>query len=242
MERTIHITDAVDLATADTYAGLQHAYEHFNRGLFDGVLPGALITLQREGKTLGYFSAGRFAAFADHARTVDEIAMNPAYFGVRSIPETLSTLVHECVHQWQQHFGKPGRGRYHNREWADRMEAIGLLPTDTGKAGGKKTGDRMTHIIMPGGRFDVLCAELLNTEYRLAWFDRFPPAGYSLPGGSADEGEDTPAAPVVEPKTRNKIKYTCSLCGANAWGKPNLRLLCGGESCDANQFEPVDAD
>lgn len=34
-------------STKDTYDRLQQAYEHFNRALFDGTLPNALITLQR---------------------------------------------------------------------------------------------------------------------------------------------------------------------------------------------------
>jgi hypothetical protein len=35
------------------------------------------------------------------------------------------------AHHWQAHFGDPCRGRYHNREWAARMEALGLMTTDT---------------------------------------------------------------------------------------------------------------
>jgi len=31
------------------------------------------------------------------------------------------------VHDWQKEFGKPGRGRYHNREWAEKMKEIGRL-------------------------------------------------------------------------------------------------------------------
>jgi len=33
-------------STKDTYDRLQQAYEHFNRALFGGTLPNALITLQ----------------------------------------------------------------------------------------------------------------------------------------------------------------------------------------------------
>ena len=30
-------------------------------------------------------------------------------------------------HQWQQHFGKPSRNGYHNKQWADKMESVGLI-------------------------------------------------------------------------------------------------------------------
>lgn len=40
--------------TKETYERLQQAYEHFNKGLFEGKLPNALITLQRRKNTYGY--------------------------------------------------------------------------------------------------------------------------------------------------------------------------------------------
>lgn len=100
--------------TPEAYAELQQAFEHFNQALFDGALPDCLITLQRERRTHGYFSSARFVHHS--GRRTDEIAMNPGYFAIRSIRETLSTLVHEMVHAWQFHHGKPGRRGYHNRK------------------------------------------------------------------------------------------------------------------------------
>ncbi|MBM5564638.1 SprT-like domain-containing protein, partial [Klebsiella quasipneumoniae] len=82
--------------------------------------------------------------------TTDEIAMNPAYFAVCPPEEIMQTLVHEMAHLWQHHFGKPGRRGYHNKEWAERMEEIGLMPSSTGKPGGAKTGDKMADYIIEG--------------------------------------------------------------------------------------------
>jgi hypothetical protein len=79
--------------TPQTYHELQWAYDHFNRALFDGRLPACLITLQREKATCGYFSFKRFA-HAD-GQITDEIALNPSYFAVVPLAETLATLVHE---------------------------------------------------------------------------------------------------------------------------------------------------
>ena len=148
--------------TTETYSELQQAYDAFNQALFDGILPNCLITLQREKHTCGYFSSGRFASV--DGKLTDEIAINPSYFAVTPIIEVLQTLVHEMAHLWQYHFGNPGRGRYHNKEWADKMESIGLMPSSTGKPGGAKTGDCMADYAIEGGLFLQSCNCLLYTS------------------------------------------------------------------------------
>lgn len=222
--------------TAEAYAELDSAYGYFNSVLFAGALPKCLITLQRERKTYGYFSSERFVRRS--GERTDEIAMNPSYFALRSIEDVLSTLVHEMAHLWQAHFGKPGRGRYHNAEWAMVMDSLGLTPTDTGQEGGKWTGDRMTHLIVPGGPFARACADLMTSDFTLSWLDRFPP--YSP--FSSEDGEDLEGMGIEvqkSPKNKsNRIKYGCPNCEAKAWGKPGLALRCG--SCEAGPaFEEV---
>lgn len=198
--------------TTETYSALQAAYEHFNRELFGAALPECLITLQRKEKRMyGYFWGQRFEEIGGTQKT-DEIAMNPQHFGQRSIEEVLSTLVHEMVHQWQAHAGTPPRKSYHDREWAAKMESVGLMPSDTGKPGGRKTGQRMSHYIMAGGPFATVCAALLSDGFRLAWGEIVADLGDDSGGG---KGKAT------------RVKFTCPSCGANAWGRPDLKLLCG---------------
>ena len=136
-------------------------------------MPQCLITLQRDKRSMGYYSEQRFIAH-DGKTQVDEIAMNPAYFAVLSVENTLSTLAHEIVHLWQFHFGNPSRRGYHNKEWAAKMEQIGLMPSNTGAVGGKKVGQQMDHYIIDGGPFIIACEKLLTTDFRLSWLDRFP--------------------------------------------------------------------
>ncbi|ELN0128911.1 SprT-like domain-containing protein [Pseudomonas putida] len=254
------------LPTHEVYAELQLAYEHFNVQLFDGQLPDCLITLQRERRTYGYFSRKRFARRS--GEMTDEIAMNPGYFAIRSLRKTLSVLAHEMVHLWQFHFGAPGRRGYHNKEWAARMEALGLMPSNTGAPGGKRLGEQMDHYIIPGGRFDVSCAELLTRDFSLSWYDRFPPERPQIdpPTGSngrgfvddvdgedegqgqaldqgGDElgplGELVELPPEVPPNRSNRVKYRCPKCATQVWGKPELAILCGGEHCAGSPFQPV---
>src|SRR5262249_7332085 len=81
----------------------------------------------------------------------------------------ISTLGHEMAHHWQHIFGKPSRNGYHNRQWAAKMEEIGLMPSDTGEPGGKKTGQRMSDYIIPGGPFEALCAQLIDRRLTIPW-------------------------------------------------------------------------
>jgi hypothetical protein len=190
------------------YVTLAAAYDFFNRRLFDAQLPPAIITLQRKAGSHGYYSASRFEGRADDNRETDEIALNPGTFTGRSDSQILSTLVHEMAHHWQAHFGDPGRGRYHNQEWADKMESIGLVATHTGAPGGRRVGQRLTHYVVTGGPFDVACDELFAGGLRLEWQSREWNA-------------------FARQRQTSKTKYTCSRCFLNAWAKPGVHLICG---------------
>lgn len=232
--------------TSEAYNELQEAYEHFNKHLFENALPPCLITLQRQTRTYGYFSPDRFIKRSSKTM-IDEIAMNPAYFATRPLKEVLSVLVHEMAHLWQQHFGKPGRGRYHNKQWGDKMEAIGLHPSNTGRPGGKRTGDQMDHYIVDKGPFDLACDKLTTKEFTLSWLDRFS----EMPAHADNDtlsGAESQGVNIKAPGTRTqdgkavygfRLKYShiCSDDKAvNVWGKPDLKLNCG--EC-GKRFEPV---
>jgi len=240
--------------TIEAYDELQQAFDFFKSELFGGELPDCLLTLVREKNTYGYCSYRRFGRRS--GEQVDELAMNPAYFASRTVRDTLSTLVHEMVHVWQRQYGKPGRGRYHNVEWGDKMETLGLMPSNTGQPGGKRTGDQMTHYIIKGGAFDLACSELLTAEFTLSWLDRFPVVDPVSPltfpklradddddeGERGDDDDIEPLPPgLIEPPSgkvnkSHRIKFTCPVCRQNVWGKPTVRVLCGGPDCNGNQM------
>ncbi len=54
-----------------------------------------------------------------------EIVINQGHLG-DDFWEVLGTLLHELIHGWQQAFGKPGRGNYHNKEFRDKATSYGL--------------------------------------------------------------------------------------------------------------------
>ena len=206
--------------TRETYDALQAAYDHFNWTLFDSALPGCLITLQRTSRSYGYFHHQRFANL--DGAPCDEIALNPVHFLSRSVEDTLSTLVHEMVHLWQYHFGRPGRGRYHNRQWAEKMKALGLHPSSTGLPGGAELGDAVSHYIIDGGAFARAAGELTSKGFEIAWREQVLSAVNAPPGSEGNEGKAPPS-----PKGGKRVKYTCPVCGLNAWAKHDASLLCG---------------
>jgi hypothetical protein len=177
------------------------------------------VTLQRKQNARGYFAHERFENRNDRSAT-DEIAINPKHILERPPAETLSTLVHEMVHLEQHHFGSPGRGRYHNKQWADMMAALGLEPSSTGKPGGKRTGDRVSHYIVAGGPFDQACQAFLAKHEGLLWGDR--PVEAKGSGGK-----------------RSKYVCTGEGCGIAAWSRPGVQLFCGEHEPTAVMTEIV---
>ena len=77
------------------------------------------------------------------------------------------------------------------------------MPSSTGQPGGKRTGRRVSHYIIEGGDFDKACAKFKGV---IAWR----------------------GAPIErEKKGSKRTKYVCPSCEVNAYGKPDLNLICG---------------
>lgn len=196
--------------TDSQYLAFRRLFTHFNDALFGGTLPHCLLTFSQKANTHGYYRPEGWQA-GSSGRMVPEIALCPESLR-RPRTEVLSTLVHEMAHLWQSTHGKPGRGRYHNEEWAAKMEAIGLMPSASGMEGGKRTGDKMTHYTIKGGRFEVAAARVPHSSF--------------LPFLAL-----APSKAPAKPKTQSKVKYSCETCEQACWGKPELRLQCA--DCDA---------
>lgn len=201
--------------TNQAYKTFDDAYDFLNRQLFDSKLPCCLITMQRKSRAAGYFSPEKFESReeAKHYTREEakhythEIALNPAYFSGKSDKDILSTLLHEMVHLWQQENGKPSRRGYHNVEWANKMEEVGLIPSSTGEEGGARTGQSMSDYIDKDGKFERIVDAFLEN--------------------SKIEYQDRPMIKLSGTKSKNKVKFTCPECRLNAWGKPGANLICG---------------
>jgi len=211
--------------TGMAYESLQLAYDHFNRDLFGGSLPPALITLQRHARSYGYFHGDRFTPAHAEGKHVDEIAMNPLHFAERSVEKTLSTLAHEMAHQWQKHHGKEPSRCYHDKQWAGKMKEIGLHPSDTAEPGGKETGPKVSHYIVADGPFARSCAKFVKSHNATLYQDRLgaqraATAKAKTKGGEGEGDEDE------KPKSKGRAKFVCPGCELNAWAKPSAKLAC----------------
>lgn len=190
--------------TAETYLGLDRAFNHFNEALFENRLPPVVFTLTRKRSAHGYFWAEQFQHRADGDRT-HEIALNPNTMS-RDLVTILSTLVHEMTHLEQQEYGKPGKNGNHNREWVGLMERVGLTPVGRD---GKKTGRNVSHEIDPDGDFLSAANTLVDQGFDLPYFTQ------------------PRAASEAKKKDLSKVKHTCPHCDAKAWAKAGSNLMCG---------------
>ncbi len=203
------------------YFELQKAYDYFNAELFGGQLPAVMLAQHRHPRSYGYWGNDRWSAGGQ--KKAGELGMNPEYLKSRPLAETLATLVHEQCHVWQTYFGDAPRSSYHNREWADKMEDVGLMPSTTGAPGGKRTGPSVTHYIIDGGKFQAACRRLIGNGFALTWGAVKEPKG----GIGGSEGEEGGEAKPKASKSGKRIKYVCLDCEAAAWGKDGLNLMCG---------------
>ncbi|MGH1433810.1 MAG: SprT-like domain-containing protein [Lewinella sp.] len=217
--------------TEEQFQALNRAYQYFNSKLFDGLLPGCILNFSRKKNTHGFMAPERWRRVGEEEYSTHEISLTPLTLYRKPI-EVFSTLVHEQVHLWQWEFGSPSRNGYHNTEWANKMEQVGLMPSSTGKPGGKRTGQGMTHYIIPGGLYETYFKEMPQ-KFTLPFaslegdlFKRLISGGVEGKG----ETEDPRTARLKKLRTtsRQKTKYSCPSCSINVWGKPNIHLICGG--------------
>lgn len=190
---------------AEIAARLQEAFDYYNVELFGETLPPCAVIVHRDRRAYGYFWAERWAH--RDGGVAHEIAINPDHLTSRPLVEALGTLVHEMCHLQQQVAGKPSRSGYHNKEWGRFMDAVGLTPSSTGAPGGKRTGQKVSHYIVPGAAF----AEAT---------ERFVLGGFSIDWGAI------PAPPCDKGKSGKRVKYSCPCCDQAAWGKENLAITC----------------
>jgi hypothetical protein len=195
--------------TSEQFSAFQKQFDHFNRTLFGKALPAVLLNFSRKANTYGFFAPDRWKN--GDGTSTHEISLNPAYLAERAAEATSSTIVHEMVHLWQHEHGTPSRRGYHNEQWAAKMRDVGLMPSSTGKPGGDLVGYAVSHYIVDGGAFER-AFQAMNKEHVFPW-QSWEPTGVGRARRLA----------------RNKVKYTCPTCNANAWGKPGLNIVCGDD-------------
>ena len=216
--------------TTHQFTKYQWLYDYYNKELFADKLPFCLLILSRStARVCGHFSKDRW--HDKQGNKTHEINLNPVYMAAATDIDICQTLVHEMVHLWQYEFGKPSRPGYHNREWANKMEAIGLMPSHTGEPGGRKVGQRMSDYPIKGGKFEKAFQKMpkdLLLPFTSAEFISQPIGllGEMMPAITIGDGETLQPVIPTKPKNRTRTKYSCRTCKTNVWGKPELELIC----------------
>jgi len=215
----------------DVYLPWQTAFNFYNEELFDGQLPPVFFSIQRKRGAAGYYAQERMEDRTSDAK-LDELAMNPDTFAGKSTERILSTLVHEMCHHWQRHFGLQKITKaYHNREFAAKMEEVGLMCSATGEPGGKTTGRSMSHYILEWGAFEVVTKRLMKTGFKLGFEDRWAKVNGPSGGTTGGDGENGKKGPKSK---RARVVYHCQ-CVNSIAGKPGLSITCN--NCGA-EFVP----
>lgn len=219
-EFSVHANSLPSTPTADAYAVWDRAFRFFDQELFGGVLRDCVITLTRT-RALGYFCPG---AYQDRDGAVaHEISMNPTWFEAFGDPAALSVFVHEMTHLWRHDHGPlnrkggKGAGGYHDLPWAEHMERNGLMPSHTGKPGGRRTGFQMAHYIVEGGAFDRACREFLADGNFVDWRD-------GLVKRSASPIVTGAVQPPAKPPSR--ARFICPSCSLLVESRKAARLAC----------------
>ena len=220
-------TNKKKIPTLKQFEALQGAYTYFNKELFGNELPGVILNLSRKSKAMGFAAPFRWreSTGKEGKGTIHEISINPSILTMSAV-EVYSTLVHEMVHIWQFQFGNPTRNGYHNKEWAAKMLSVGLIPSDTGMIGGKMTGQNMSDYPEPDGKFGK-ALKMMPKRFVLPFVSIEGDKLLLISLLGAGEGNPTGTQPLPpKPKYTSKVKYSCPNCKMNAWGKPELSIIC----------------
>ncbi|WP_396146069.1 SprT-like domain-containing protein [Flavobacterium sp.] len=201
------------------FNAIQSAFDFYNLQLFYPVfgkkLSPVMFSLNdSRRKSLGYYA---FDKYVDQYQNVFSLINLTPEFLSNDVYSVMSVLVHEMAHHYQYTLGKK-KGRissYHDKEFAQIMEELGLICSSTSRPGGYKTGIKMGHYIVKGGKFETLTQFIPN--------DILTPFKINK-NGARRLNRILREEKYAEQKV--KVKYSCPNCDTKVWGKPNLNISC----------------
>ena len=110
---------------------LTKAFKEFNEKFCKGDLPIPVITVQSKGRrnAAGWFWAGGWSqGQGDDRLSRPEINISAEFIGNRKLEDVLETVLHEMAHMWNWREGVRdcSAGQYHNKNFKDKDERLGL--------------------------------------------------------------------------------------------------------------------
>lgn len=200
--------------TKNQYKKLNDFFHYYNNVLFESTLPECIISFDRNRKYLGTFRPDKWKKKGQENQPIHEINLNPKALALDS-KFLHSIFVHELCHLQDQVFGKGAKWGYHTKKWGILMKAVGLYPSSTGEIGGKETGRRVSHYIIPNGKFENAFEAISSKDI----------TRIELPYDPYDIQPITRLPSYKTTRSGIKTKYVCK-CGSKVWGKSGLDFAC----------------
>ncbi|WP_199041231.1 MULTISPECIES: hypothetical protein [unclassified Dyella] len=122
-----NVPPATASPTDEVSHDLQYAYRYFNNTLFGGTLPANIVlSYQRDSASFACYRERQYLHVS--RRESHAIAVNPQYLALRTLTESLASLVHAMCKLAHGEYGRrKSRSSYHNRELAAVLKRVGLL-------------------------------------------------------------------------------------------------------------------
>jgi predicted RNA-binding Zn-ribbon protein involved in translation (DUF1610 family) len=203
--------DGTSKITVVENTAIQQAIDFFNEEFFDGKLPDVFVRYDTRANSDGFYTPSGFSA-RDGKYEKDSIALNSDRFVGKTDLQILAELFHNLGHHANYHFGSAPARHYHDEEWANLMMSADVMPSSTGAAGGKITGKKMSHYVIPGGQFEKACEKLFATGWHIN-LQSTPVPGSKV---KTDKAKDTLICPGCNDRTwssKRGKRWICPDCG-----------------------------
>ena len=194
---------------------LERIFRLINEHYFNGELEMPVITVQSTPRAYGHYSVSKIWTI-NGEETRHEINLGAGTLD-RDIEFTVATLIHECVHYWNDTVANvqdTSRGNsYHNKYFKATAERVGLIVTKSEKYGWAHTGPS-----------DETIQFILDNDIQEIKLNRNEPGGVRITGGN-NTGNATGQTPGKNPNSHS-IKYACPSCGNSVRATKKVNIIC----------------
>lgn len=192
---------------------LEKVFRLLNTDFFDDQLEMPIITIQSTPRAYGHYSVSPIWTVSGE-ETRHEINIGAGTLD-RDIEYTVATLLHEMCHMYNDTVLKvqdcSRGGTYHNKQFKQTAESVGLIVTKSDKYGYAHTAPS-----------DDLIAWILNVDLQEIKINRNEQCGIRVTGGKTGSS----AAATGKQTGSHSIKYTCPTCGNSVRATKKVNIAC----------------
>lgn len=193
---------------------LEKLFRMLNDDFFNGQLETPVITIQSTPRAYGHYSVAPIWS-VNGEELKHEINIGAGTLD-RDIEYTVATLLHEMCHFYDDTILNikdcSRNGTYHNKQFKETAESVGLIVTKSDKYGYAHTAPS-----------DSLIEWILENNVQEIKLNRNEFSGIRVTGGKST-GNTTGAKP---PRVNShSTKYTCPCCGTSVRATKKVRVIC----------------